>query len=164
MSACLGWNCVHTRRWKSFRNTDRITWALIEAEIVFIYYECFCHQYSGDILSLLRPLLYFYLHLCFFALLSSACHNMHPKGHQRMTNYFSAISNQEHGVLTFRTQVMSPPHPKINCSLILRHPRARIRWNLKDSSREMGLFKKTRSKWSIDAIKTDTIQKPKSWS
>ena len=51
-----------------------------------------------------------------------------------------------HGVLTFRTQVMSPPHPKINCSLILRHPRARIRWNLKDSSREMGLFKKTRSK------------------
>ena len=51
-----------------------------------------------------------------------------------------------HGVLTFRTQVMSPPHQKINCSLILGHHRARIRWNLKDSSREMGFFEKKR-KW-----------------
>ena len=41
-----------------------------------------------------------------------------------------------HGVLTFRTEVMSPPNEKINCFFIWRHHRARIRWNLKDSSGE----------------------------
>ena len=35
----------------------------------------------------------------------------------------------QHGVLTFRTQVMSPPHGAINCSLICRPRRARICWN-----------------------------------
>ena len=63
---------------------------------VLIYYDRFYYKHPGDILNLHTTALFIFasLLLCFFALLSSACHNMHPKGHQRMTNYFSAISNR----------------------------------------------------------------------
>ena len=37
------------------------------------------------------------------------------------------ILKETHGVLTFRTQVMSPPNEKINGSFIVRYHRARIR-------------------------------------
>ena len=48
------------------------------------------------------------------------------------------ISNLDHchGVLTFRNEVMSPPHQKINCFFFWRPHRARIHWNLKDLSGE----------------------------
>ena len=40
-----------------------------------------------------------------------------------------ALDNISHGVLTFRTEVMSPPNRKINNFLMLRHFVTRIFWN-----------------------------------
>ena len=41
----------------------------------------------------------------------------------------SAAPFPRHGVLTFRTEVMSPPNRKINYFLMLRHFVTRIFWN-----------------------------------
>ena len=80
--------------------------------------------------KLLEPLIIFVFRTTFVVQM------LKGKRQAEKKNRTPQLQKCSHGVLTFRTEVMSPPNEKINCFFIWRHHRARIRWNLKDSSGE----------------------------
>ena len=68
--------------------------------------------------------------VCNVIMYTSCCYQIHQ--HQNIIVTMAV----PHGVLTFRSEVITPPNQKINWYFIWKPHRARIRGNLKDSSGE----------------------------